>query len=841
MRKSTKKQLLETLNKMERSNQVLISLLDKNKNEKLIELLTEAQECAIQIGGRIEEAAGEGTRAVQILESYCESVWNISQETDIRKRKKSVLELSGLIGQCKEALKAFEESHDIVFLPYKASMWDCMESVWMAAKEDQTCNCYVIPVPYYDCKTDGSTGTMHYEAEKFPDYVPVTHYNDYNISEEHPEIIYIHNPYDAGNKVTRIDPDFYSSKIKSYTDMLVYIPYFLSCGHMPEMHSLLPAYIHVDKIILQNESMMEDIDPLINREKLAALGSPKVDKLLYLCKNRPELPQAWRKVIYNADGSKNKVVMYNISVTGLLNLKDKMLRKMEYVFNVVTRMEGVILLWRPHPLIEATLESMVPEIQKQYTRLKERFVKEGIGIYDNTPEPAVSIALCDAYIGEATSSIVEMFGVAGKPVLILAEDITDASQCLSKEEMLALSIQDMVFGEKTGWFVSRRYQAVCEVNLETGNTEILARIPETEIKEMDLYRYIHRRENKIYLSPFQAEGICIFDLTNKGFKKLYFPNGTSSHYIDLDFYEDEVVLKPWRGNGIGRYHEIADEVHFCDEFMEEYQSNCTQYDVNQPAFVGRMKRVNNDIWLPCAQSNGVIRYSLEDGSWEYYEVGDRNNTYNDIEIVGNDAWLLPYHSSKIVRWNLITKHYEEYDGYLEWVNRNGREITQLFGWWYRNEDKLYAIPMQGECIVEINLETNTFKPVQINGKYNILDRKFKHWKSWGNIEMVREKENELYLMLAYDESLLVLDKKDMSIRRKMEIRLSDVSYRNIQEELFEMNSQGSHLIAYEDKGYYSLMNYLEYIKNRSEDSTENSCRIQKVNIGYHIHEYIKAQ
>ena len=843
MRKSIKKELLVKLNEVERSHELLTSLLDKKKKEELLALLTQEQEYAIQIGSKIEAAAGEGTRAVQILEAYCELVWNISQEEDRKSRKKLAVGLSKLIIQCKKAIQEFEESYDIVFLPYKASMWDCMESVWMAAKEDQTCNCYVIPIPYYDCKNDGTTGTMHYEAEKFPAYVPITHYHDYNISEKHPEIIYIHNPYDAGNKVTRIHPDFYSSKIKAYTDMLVYIPYFLSCGHMPEIHSLLPAYLHVDKIILQNDTMLEDIDPLINKKKLTALGSPKIDKLLELCGNRPELPQSWRNIIYNEDGSKNKVVMYNISVTGLLNLKDKMLRKMAYVFDVVKKMQGVVLLWRPHPLIEATLESMVPEIQKQYACLKERFIKEGIGIYDNTPEPAISIALCDAYIGEASSSIVEMFGVVGKPIFILSDTITDTSQCASKEELMALSIRDMVFGEKTGWFVSNRYQAVCEVDLETGNTEMIARIPETEIKEMNLYGYIYKRENKIYLSPLQAEGICIFNLKNKGFKKLYFPDRRGSHYIDLDFYEDEVILKPWQANGIGRYHEALEEVHFCDGFMGEYQSHCTQYDMSQPAFVGRIKRIGDNIWLPCAQCNGVIRYNLRDDSFEYYEVGSKKNTYNDIEIIEDEAWLLPYHSEKIVKWNLVTKQYEEYDCYLEWVNRSGREVVQLFGWWYKKENKLYAIPIQGECMVEINLEANTFKPIEIKGKHNIWDRQFKHGKSWGNIEMVRENEDELYLMLAYDESLIVLDKEDMSIKREIKVRLSDMSYKDIQEELFEgkMNFQDGYQIAYEDKEYYSLTNYLEYIKNRSGDRSVNSYRFQEKNAGNRIHEYIKAQ
>ena len=45
----------------------------------------------------------------------------------------------------------------LVFLPYKASMWDCMESVWRAAVEDEEhCKVYVVPIPYADLNPDHS-------------------------------------------------------------------------------------------------------------------------------------------------------------------------------------------------------------------------------------------------------------------------------------------------------------------------------------------------------------------------------------------------------------------------------------------------------------------------------------------------------------------------------------------------------------------------------------------------------------------------------------------------------------------------------------------------------------
>ena len=58
------------------------------------------------------------------------------------------------------------EWREAVFLPYKASMWDSLESVWRAAWEDPDCDAYVIPIPYYDRNPDRSLGELHYEGDQ---------------------------------------------------------------------------------------------------------------------------------------------------------------------------------------------------------------------------------------------------------------------------------------------------------------------------------------------------------------------------------------------------------------------------------------------------------------------------------------------------------------------------------------------------------------------------------------------------------------------------------------------------------------------------------------------------
>ena len=84
--------------------------------------------------------------------------------------------------------------------------------------------------------------------------------------------------------------------------------------------------------------------------------------------------------------------------------------------------EEVTLLWRPHPLIRTTIETMRPELWKEYVQIVEKYRKEGWGIYDDTADMDRAVILSDAYYGDP-SSIVQIYQDTGKPVIIQNVDV----------------------------------------------------------------------------------------------------------------------------------------------------------------------------------------------------------------------------------------------------------------------------------------------------------------------------------------------------------------------------------------------------------------------------------
>lgn len=446
MRKQVKEQLLKSAEYVVQVADSLEELLKSLSRDRAMDVLTQMQELAIQMGNTIEDSEGTGHDIVGKLETVCELLYQISCSLDetnnldglnvVAKTRKSMYpELKDLFFSVKEEIeKNIQVKLEILFLPYQVSMWDSLESVWMAARDEDDVEAYVVPIPFYDVHPDNSLGALHYEGDKYPDYVPVTPYWKYSIEKRRPDVIFFHDPYDECNSLTRIPEMYYSRNLKEYTDLLVYIPYFISEEGGPSEHQCyLPGVLFADRVVVQPGDIYEKYCRVYTdvvkqhgledvfvpaEEKFLPLGSPKFDKVLSTECTLEDLPLEWQKVVLKPDGSRKKIILYNLSVAPLLQNREQVLKKMDSVFAFFREnREELVLLWRPHPLLLNTFDSMLPWLKEEYLKRVRQFQKEGWGIYDETPDPNLAMALSDGYYGDQ-SSLVTSYRELGKPILL---------------------------------------------------------------------------------------------------------------------------------------------------------------------------------------------------------------------------------------------------------------------------------------------------------------------------------------------------------------------------------------------------------------------------------------
>lgn len=442
MRKYLKSQCLNTIGVLGEAHEEITKCIERKQLDTVIDLLGQCQQGAIKVGETIDAAEGEGTDEVHLLEEYCEVIWQIGEDINsgvpVNARKAEIKLRRLLISVSNGIRNRISTQRLVVFLPYKASMWDSLESVWKEMDADPDVTAMVIPIPYYDRDAEGRLFQIHYEGTMLPADVPVELYSKYNLEAMHPDAIYIHNPYDEANYVTSVAPEYYSSKLKDYTEELVYIPYFILGDIDPtnkeavegvEHFITVPAVINANRVIVQSEDWRKVYIDVMTKyagndtrsyweKKIEGSGSPKLERVKNLTAQDYQIPEDWNGLIERSDGEKKKIVLYNTSVGALLKDSDGMIEKIQRVFETFKEdRDDVALLWRPHPLMEATLTSMRPALWQQYKSIVDKYRTEGWGIYDDTPELDRAIAISDAYYGD-WSSVVWLYKETGKPIMI---------------------------------------------------------------------------------------------------------------------------------------------------------------------------------------------------------------------------------------------------------------------------------------------------------------------------------------------------------------------------------------------------------------------------------------
>lgn len=660
MRKAQKKQAEELLAQMECAHEQIRKDIEQNRVSSALQLLEDCQDAAISLGTLIEGTEGEGHPTVALLEEYCELVYVVHEEL-IGNRETSANKIYKSLKQ--KLVKVFNSvQHDIkirveaVFLPYKASMWDSLESVWEAADADPDCDAYVIPIPYYEKNADGSFAREHYEADQYPANVPITRYDEFDFGVHRPDMIFIHNPYDSYNFVTSVHPFFYSDHLKQFTECLVYIPYYSTAGGMSEAQSLCAAYVYADYIVIQAEGFRKFFDKDLPNEKFLALGSPKFDSVIRKCQNPPEPPEAWKEKMRG-----RKVYFYNTSINGMLGDTDAFLKKMKYVFEIFQGREDACLLWRPHPLLESTFVSMRGEYKPVYDSLKRWFIEADFGILDETTDMENSIALSDVYIGDGATSVISLFGVTGKPMFIL------------NNYLHTLPEEDDWRGERVNLqfdtWGDNRYQVTANNQLWfSENNDFHYKF------YMDLgtgysaggyYMCAKEIDGKIYILPRNAQDMLVIE--NGKIRKVIFQHFdiTGSAFISYSYLNDHkyLFLIPGHYPFLIRYHLNTGKLDYIDGMQPFYMRW-----IENEWKTGGTGRYGNHLLFGSPVDSRILSLERDTLERKEYIVA----TMSGIGIQGfyrwgeeEELWLIPLRGLTITRWNPRTDEVREYSSVPE--------------------------------------------------------------------------------------------------------------------------------------------------------------------------------
>lgn len=703
MKLKIKKDIKAIIQTMLEAHSYLVVLTKDGRMNDINSLLAQCQDCAIHIGETIEKSEGTDSHAVLLLEDYCEYLYSISK--GITKNKvskfKEKLDIT-LHSVVKELDEISVDIIKVVFMPYKASMWDCMESIWEAAEKDEQSRAYVVPIPYFERNGEGKIEKECYEGSLFPNNIPTISYKEFSLEKEKPDIIYIHNPYDKGNYVTCVHPDYFSSNLKKYTDLLVYVPYYI-CGEgsLPDAHLSLPAYQYVDKIIVQDEIKAKSVEDYVRKDKILVVGSPKVDRILKLNKNndiiKNELPQEWKEKIKN-----KKVILFNVSITGILQNSKDAIPKIKYVLSMFEEREDIVLLWRPHPLAESTLKAMRPELYREYIEIKKGFINRNRGIFDETGDAGIATVIADAYVGESTSSLVHYFGILGKPVLYIDWKVIEDEGEKNRNYLYF----NTFFKERDSLFfvpINKGFaHDLYELNLDNESLHKSRTLPGVPDNVDMCYCGIKKVQDKIVLVPHNTKDIYIYDIEKEQAIKIVLSNSSCEMplFSGAEEYKEKIYFIPKSYPAI-----VSMDMH--DLKIHEYKECINPFHTKNQGewmFGWAYLRKENYLYLASCNESRILIFDMENGNYEIKKIGDYAKGYVHMIYDGQFFWLAAGRENCVIQWEEKTGNTKKYtypiklgqskEGTWSYLLDKGRDIIVCYGF---ETDIVFINKETGEC------------------------------------------------------------------------------------------------------------------------------------------------
>lgn len=804
----------------------VIGRLCKINTERALEILGQCQESAILLGNLIESKGDGYAELVEVLENYCENIYQmstvLSDEEQIRKLSKKIQkQLTFLNNKIRHEIP--EDKKEVVFFPYKASMWDSLESVWMAADADEDTDAYVVPIPYYDKNPDGSFREMHYEGNEYPDYVPVTNYEEYDFEERRPDIIFIHNPYDQFNYVTSVHPRFYSKSLKQYTEKLVYIPYFILDEINPDDDAAIEGMKHfcineavknADKVIVQSEDMRQVYIKVLTEEaggskearvywekKIDGSGSPKVDKVLRTKKEDLEIPEDWLKVIQKPDGCFKKIIFYNTSVTALLKNDEQMLKKIESVFQTFRgKKDEVAFLWRPHPLMESTLISMRPELWESYGRIVKNYKNEAWGIYDDSEDLNRALAVADIYYGDG-SSVANLFQKTNKFAMyqnICCRKVENRKKSIRTSNSVVIDGDDL-------WLVSNYANTLLNYDMDKGILKGIYYFPE---KIADTYCSVAciKVDDTIFLAPYNSEKLWCFHISTKQFEMydLWLDDKeekTKKKFGIITYYNRRIFLIGHKIHCIYYFDLATKEVGKCDDYIKKLRERGIE---KEESLLGYNYQIaENVLFIPMLSHNFIVAFNLLNYQCEIYEiVGGTSKGFETINYLGGKFILTNDHDEKIT-WNYISGEITiEKLGMLESEVKSYKDVIQC------GEVSVYFAAFEKKIIIEDGMG----KLERISFVYPEAD--LYPEGVYSKFEFIKKDQERIYFQVRSNGDVFYIDLKQMVVI-PLNLEVPENIYKEIVCKLFDLNDGR---IVMESE-CVNIVNYLLFVEEKRKEKS----------------------
>lgn len=419
---------------------------------------------------------------------------------------------------------------------------------------------------------------------------------------------------------------------------------------------------------------------------------------------------------------RRKVILYNTHLSGLIGEGEKQIRKIKDTLRVFAKRREVVLLWRPHPLSDETISSMAPRLMKEYEDIVRWYREQKIGIYDDSPDVNRALALADAYYGDGNSSLIPLFLITGKPVMIQNRTIVESERLRKFDAAKILGVfGEMVEFEGTVYLAPFYCGGIFAADLTTGRLQHLGVCEGDPILDYGPYGSLAVSDGTIVLAPAYQNDIVEYNINKACPDKTGFPHELQmrGHYANKYyeiFAEDSLIyiLPDWAKKGI-IYNRKTRKISYDNDLYELMQ----QYDCkgNGSAFRRGSVRAGSSTFFAYAQSNVIFKRDHQEKQWKAYQVGSQEMAYRSIAYDGEKFWLLADNGSDIYLWNGKGNGIQKINYGIDGFDGGGLPFIRIV----YSKGYILLLPAYANMLIKIDVQTQETSCVR---DLNTVDNKF---------------------------------------------------------------------------------------------------------------------
>lgn len=294
-------------------------------------------------------------------------------------------------------------------------------------------------------------------------------------------------------------------------------------------------------------------------------------------------------------------------------------------------------------------------------------------------------------------------------------------------------IEDCVVLDDTIWFCAQNFNGLYSMNLITKEVKLCGVFQNEMYSQCRLYATMKLVGRKIFLIPFFAKNIMVYDVDACCFTSIEIDEalvGSQGNmlFMGVQQYKNYLFIIPVQATVIIRLNTVDNSITYIKEWYEE----CKDILHGNVYFRKQSILLDSKLYVPFFYANAVLELDCDTLKTTIYRIGKEKRGYTGICFDGKKIWLAPTNDRRLVQWDMTS------NAVIESSNNSdmkGVENYPYVGIAYYNNN-LYAFPIEKD-----SYEKNS------NDTVNIMHGKFTFVKEETNYTVYYESESGILTLI----------------------------------------------------------------------------------------------